>query len=81
VRRGFNSLSLRERVDMVWAETAERLEHEPPVVLEERVREGQLAAVLEQECVHVTALAVPEAVDARRELRHARVLLLPGRFS
>ena len=52
------------------AELVDRLQHEARVVLEQRVDERQLAARLDQERMHVPALAVAEAVDAGRELDH-----------
>lgn len=55
------------------AERADGLEHEPRVALEEGVYERELSAVVEEEGVHVAALAVAEAVDPRRELGHGAV--------
>ena len=63
-------IAIRFRSVDAPAERADRLEHEPRVVLEQRVDERQLAAVVDQERVHVPALAVAEAVDAGRELGH-----------
>src|SRR5215813_9382435 len=53
-------------------------EREPRVALEQRVDERQLARVVEEEGVDVPSLAVTEAVDPRRELRHGAVA--PARF-
>src|SRR3954453_15912661 len=68
-------MAVRDRdpleVGRLPAEPRDRLEHQARVVLEERVDQGQLVAVLEQERVDVPALAVAEAVDPGRELRHA----------
>ena len=61
---------MRFRSVHVAAERADRLEHEPRVVLEQRVDERELAAVVDQERVHVPALAVAERVDAGSELGH-----------
>ena len=49
---------------------ADTVEHEPRVVLEQRVHERELAAVVDQERVHVPALPVAERVDAGSELGH-----------
>src|SRR3954454_18276126 len=54
------------------SEAADRLEHEPGVAFEERVDEGQLTPVVDEERVDVPALSVPEAVDAGSELLHER---------
>ncbi len=59
------------QVGRLPAEPANRLEHEAGVGLEQRVDEAQRVAVLDQERVHVAALGVAEAVDARSELGHA----------
>ena len=62
----------RDPLQVGWApaERPDRLEHEPRVAFEERVDEGELAAVVDQERVNVPALAVAEAVDSRCELGH-----------
>jgi hypothetical protein len=51
-------------------ELSDRSEDTAAVVLKQRVDQGQLAGVVEQEGVHAAALGVAEAVDARRELSH-----------
>src|SRR3954453_12363213 len=68
-------MAVRDRdpleVGRLPAEPRDRLEHQARVVLEECVDQRELVAVLEQERVDVPALAVAEAVDPGRELRHA----------
>ena len=68
------AVAVRDRdpldVGRLAPELRERLEHQPPVVLEQRVDERELAPVVDQERVHVAALAVAERVDAGSELGH-----------
>ena len=63
-------IAIRFRSVTDAAEAVDRLQHEPGVAFEQRVDERQLAAVVDQERVHVPALAVAEAVDAGGELGH-----------
>src|SRR4051794_35299565 len=58
------------QVPRALPELPDRVEHQPAVALEQRVDERELAAVVEEERVDVTALPVAEAVDAGPYLSH-----------